>query len=899
MWRIKRIFSIFILFILISTVYSQCFIANGNEIFNDSAEQYGRAYRYNDKAWIYLHIEGDAYERGFQHGYLLSEEIVDMLNRWSNTIHNHETIKRLSKRASEKRYNDISETWWNFCRRQCDRLYSDKFPNEYKEEITGIADGINSKGGKIHGRAIDTLDIVTLNQMYEYMSKLTNKGKRIHPLRTLFHNIRQVLPLTSKSSFFDFLNNFYAGEPAHHCNGFAATGDATTEGQIVFSHSTICGGGTWWWNYYISLRWNIILDIQPTNGNRIIMSSSPGLIWSDEDYYQNDNGILLLETTNPQGLYDNIGLPLSVRARNAMQYGNSIDDVIYHLRYKNDGSMNAVWLIGDTKTGEIARMDLGYNAYKVYRTKNGFYWSANNPFDIKLRLEKFIFNLDYIISLINWIFNKNRVFAYYSIRYIAGNRDVEYERLGNEFYGEIDIDILKHIMSIKSISYAITDIKLTDTALLEKNGLWAFFGNPLKTLKYSSFDNQDHESYVVKPSGWIEIFGIKQKEGFELKREPNLEYKSTDVVWDFDTGFNVNDFTSNIVIHNEILYTTTSEGKIFAIDIETKKNLWNHFIGENPIKPVIKENHIFIGHSEGLTVLDLDGFSKWDFLTDDVLSPPIIIDKKVIFGTNVGTLYCLSYENGNVEWTFKLDGKIYISPSFDENLYVAADDICYGISLKDKLIKWTYSSNGPIRTEPILADGAVFFGSSDNYVYSLDSEKGIEKWKFQTGWQIDASPAIFRDLIFVASNDNNVYALDKENGILKWIFSCNSAIHTKPVVYGDYVFIGSDDGRIYAVDKINGEYIWSFAPEDKIDFDLLNYITTPIVSQPFLDKGIVYIGVNGTIYGLDAQTTEEITDISDKHTDIPIETWIFIIISLLFVITLTVIYLYTSKKRFK
>ena len=92
MWRIKRIFSIFTLFILILTGYFQCVIANESSTFNDSAEQYGKAYRYNAQAWIYIHIEGDPYERGFQHGYLLSEEIVDMLNRWSNTIHNHKNL---------------------------------------------------------------------------------------------------------------------------------------------------------------------------------------------------------------------------------------------------------------------------------------------------------------------------------------------------------------------------------------------------------------------------------------------------------------------------------------------------------------------------------------------------------------------------------------------------------------------------------------------------------------------------------------------------------------------------------------------------------------------------------------------------------------------------------------
>ena len=50
--------------------------------------------------------------------------------------------------------------------------------------------------------------------------------------------------------------------------------------------------------------------------------------------------------------------------------------------------MNAVWLIGDTKTGEIARFELGYRRYFLDRTFNGFFWSANNPENTAVRLEK-------------------------------------------------------------------------------------------------------------------------------------------------------------------------------------------------------------------------------------------------------------------------------------------------------------------------------------------------------------------------------------------------------------------------------------------------------------------------------------------------------------------------------
>jgi hypothetical protein len=42
---------------------------------------YGPAYRYPTGGWIYLHIQGQPYERGYQHGRLMSKEIVQYMER--------------------------------------------------------------------------------------------------------------------------------------------------------------------------------------------------------------------------------------------------------------------------------------------------------------------------------------------------------------------------------------------------------------------------------------------------------------------------------------------------------------------------------------------------------------------------------------------------------------------------------------------------------------------------------------------------------------------------------------------------------------------------------------------------------------------------------------------------
>src|ERR1700682_6019471 len=44
-----------------------------------SVQRYGPAYRYPQAGWIVLHIEGEPYERGYQHGRLMANELVPFI----------------------------------------------------------------------------------------------------------------------------------------------------------------------------------------------------------------------------------------------------------------------------------------------------------------------------------------------------------------------------------------------------------------------------------------------------------------------------------------------------------------------------------------------------------------------------------------------------------------------------------------------------------------------------------------------------------------------------------------------------------------------------------------------------------------------------------------------------
>src|SRR5208283_1054752 len=111
-----------------------------------SVQRQGAGYRYPQAGWIVLHIEGEPYERGYQHGHLLAPEIASYVRCFAG-IQN-------SKATAEG---------WKTTRTLVNALFVRRFDREYLEEMKGIADGAAAAGAKFEGRTLDLVDIVAIN----------------------------------------------------------------------------------------------------------------------------------------------------------------------------------------------------------------------------------------------------------------------------------------------------------------------------------------------------------------------------------------------------------------------------------------------------------------------------------------------------------------------------------------------------------------------------------------------------------------------------------------------------------------------------------------------------------------------------------------------------------------
>jgi hypothetical protein len=332
------------------------------------------ATRVDKNGWIYVHLEGSPADIGYQHGYLLSGEIDDLIKGMKVSLPH------------------LSGKDWNFYRDAVKKLgFWDRVDKEYQEEITGIVEGMKAKG-----KHYDIDDLVVLNANIElsqyYVPMLENKK---HP---------------------GSADNKAPG----NCSGFIATGSFTADGQIAIGHNN-------WTDYMGGERWNVIADIVPQTGNHLIMDCMPGLIHSGDDFVVTAGGIVITETTITgfKG-FDEKGIPEFVRARKAAQYANSIDDFVQIMTSGNNGGYANDWLVGDIKTNEIARLELGLKDYRVWRSKDSIYVGSNFPLDEKLIREETTFNAADSTNSPN-------------------SRRRRWEDLTNQYKGKIDVETGKTI----------------------------------------------------------------------------------------------------------------------------------------------------------------------------------------------------------------------------------------------------------------------------------------------------------------------------------------------------------------------------------------------------------------------------------------------------------------------
>lgn len=336
---------------------------------------------YKRNGWIYVSVKGDPMERGYAYGYLIANEMKRVLE--VNAFAIYESMGR-----KWEYFVDIST-------RLLKPIISEHF-SEFYEEMEGFAKGCTAGGTPM------TLDeVIAWNNIF-----------------MLTEGLYSSLQGENKSG----VSARGEGGAQERCSAFIAVGDYTEHGKIVVAHNNFS-------NFIDGQFANIVLDLYPTKGHRMLIQGFPGWIWSGTDFFVTSKGFIGTETTLGGFIAFELNFPISCRIRKAMQYGNTLDDYETYLLEGNSGDYANSWLFGDINTNEIMRIELGLKYHNTERTKNGYFIGFNAAYDPRIR------NLECVNS------------GFDDIRRHQGARRVRLADLMDEYKGKLNIDIAQRILA--------------------------------------------------------------------------------------------------------------------------------------------------------------------------------------------------------------------------------------------------------------------------------------------------------------------------------------------------------------------------------------------------------------------------------------------------------------------
>ena len=292
-----------------------------------------------------LHLEGNAYEMGYQHGYLLAEDVGKMTSEdyFFNLIldlllgMDEEQIKELIMELIgdsgiincllDCLFMELSDfliqlTWEMIL----DNLHH--VPIEFQEEMQGIADGATDAG-------VNTTlkNILILNMGFDGLLSIG------YPL---------IMILTSIPGFGDLISKVL--ENLHACNGFVLHGDATVDGSVML-------GRDFMFSSYGFHETALLIEQVPDIGNSFVSVSYAGFVGATAAMNSRGIGIgcdMVQAIDCTPGDY---GMGVLLTCRNVVQYANELSEAVYMI---NSSKRGVSWLyvlgdgIGSEKGGAVA-----------------------------------------------------------------------------------------------------------------------------------------------------------------------------------------------------------------------------------------------------------------------------------------------------------------------------------------------------------------------------------------------------------------------------------------------------------------------------------------------------------------------------------------------------------------
>jgi len=303
------------------------------------------------------------------------------------------------------------------------------------------------------------------------------------------------------------------------------------------------------------------------------------------------------------------------------------------------------------------------------------------------------------------------------------------------------------------------------------------------------------------------------------------------------------------VLVDNILYTGSGDGVIYAVDIQAGQELWSTGgFGQLENSGAVAGDLLVVGgYDQRVRALDRHtGEVLWAFDTVSfVQASPLIVGDQVYIATD-RILYALDLLSGQLQWEAPTgnEGAYMGAPAYEDGIiYTTGGKFLIAYNSTDGQELWRVEHTDMF-TALAVANGLIYVGNFGGYFYAFDQGTGAEEWKVQSGGLFWAGPAVDGNTVY-AGNDDKVYALDAQTGEERWRFQMAGQGVSDLTVSDGVVYVSDSSHEfprgprhLYALDAGSGDELWTFET------------AATFLPAPALGEDVIYVTTTGEIFAL-------------------------------------------------
>ncbi len=282
----------------------------------------------------------------------------------------------------------------------------------------------------------------------------------------------------------------------------------------------------------------------------------------------------------------------------------------------------------------------------------------------------------------------------------------------------------------------------------------------------------------------------------------------------------------------------------------------------NPMKK--RGTLVFISTRAGILYC-VEGSSQviqWQVkLSETLVSPPFLGEENIYVLDQNNNLFCLTGE-GDILWQ-RVIGEDLTSriTEFRGNVCVGTDSGWFlAIDILKGERKWAFKAEDAIRSNPVVSDGKIIFGSDDHNLYVL-SPAGNLIHKFAIGGKIRATLAVDGDYVYLGSGNREILCLDLKKRKRRWRVRTGGELLVPPIFHEKRGFFACMDNVLYCLNKKGGDILWWSVIPSRAFYHLM-----------IVNERIVVTSLSSLLMSFDVKTGEKIGEFqgSDEMRSNPI-----------------------------